>query len=281
MNLLVDEISFAYNGFPVLSNLSLEVGKGQFMGIVGANGSGKTTLLKNIGGVLRPEKGAIYLGDCKISDFTNKQLARRIAAVEQEMQIGFNFTVREVVEMGRFPHLKKLESHGTQDYDAIENALKITGLEDFSNRPVNELSGGEKQRVYLALALAQEPELLLLDEPTSSLDINYQLRIMETLEKLSERGITIVAAIHDLNLAANYCQRVGVLNEGSLLNSGPPIEVLTSSVLEEAFGVSVGVQRMEDRDFICVYPTGDKDGGGSFDEPNFLENYERGSGSAS
>lgn len=254
MKVDINKLKFAYNGRDILKELDLSIRKNDFIGLVGPNGSGKTTLLKNIGGVLNPDGGGIYFDGEAIQSFTAKEIATKVAALQQETQVGFDFTVREVVEMGRFPHLNRFEKHGTDDYRAIDWALSVTDLEDFSDRYINQLSGGEKQRVFLALALAQEPELLLLDEPTSSLDINYQVRIMETVRGLKEEGITIIAAIHDLNLAAHYTDRIGMIVDGEIKVLGEPCEVLTRENISETFGVDVEVKNGEPKDLVHIFP---------------------------
>lgn len=254
MKVEVEGLNFSYNGIGVLEGLDLTVRRGEFIGIVGPNGSGKTTLLKNIGGVLKPEEGAVYLDTEELSTIPIKEVATKVAAVQQETTVGFDFTVREVVEMGRFPHLERFERHTEGDLRAIDRAIEITDLEDFSDRCVNQLSGGEKQRVFLALALAQEPELLLLDEPTSSLDINYQVKIMETVHQLQSEGLTVIAAIHDLNLAAQYADRVALLSEGKVKVLGKPDKVLTRKNIEQVFGVEVEVEDSDVKGSIHIFP---------------------------
>lgn len=254
MKVDIDELSFAYNGKSVLEGLDLTIREGEFLGLVGPNGSGKTTLLKNIGGVLEPDNGLIYLDQEDLSSLPTKEVATKVAALQQETRVGFDFTVREVVEMGRFPHLDRFERHTDVDTRAVERAIEVTDLDEFCDRPVNQLSGGEKQRVFLALALAQEPDLLLLDEPTASLDINYQVKIMETVQELSSEGLTVVAAIHDLNLAAQYADRVALLSDGGIEVLGKPREILTVDNIAEVFGVEVEVEDSDLKDSIHIFP---------------------------
>ncbi len=254
MKVDIDELSFAYNGKSVLEGLDLTIREGEFLGLVGPNGSGKTTLLKNIGGVLEPDNGLIYLDQEDLSSLPTKEVATKVAALQQETRVGFDFTVREVVEMGRFPHLDRFERHTDVDTRAVERAIEVTDLDEFCDRPVNQLSGGEKQRVFLALALAQEPDLLLLDEPTASLDINYQVKIMETVQELSSEGLTVVAAIHDLNLAAQYADRVALLSNGGIEVLGKPREILTVDNIAEVFGVEVEVEDSDLKDSIHIFP---------------------------
>lgn len=261
MKVDVNELSFAYNGKRVLRNLDLSIRAGEFLGVVGPNGSGKTTLLKNMGGVLNPDNGLIYLDEEDLSSLPIKEVATKIAALQQETTVGFDFTVREVVEMGRFPHLDRFERHTDDDTQAVNKAIEVTELGKFCDRPVTQLSGGEKQRVFLALALAQEPDLLLLDEPTASLDINYQVKIMKTVKELSSEGLTVVAAIHDLNLAAQYADRVALLSGGRIEVLGSPREVLTGDNIAETFGVEVEVEDSDLKGSIHIFPkTGKREG---------------------
>jgi len=254
MKVKVNGLNFAYNGKDVLKDLDLSIREGEFLGIVGPNGSGKTTLLKNMGGVLDPDDGLVYLGEEELSAMPIKKVATKVAALQQETTVGFDFTVREVIEMGRFPHLDRFERHTEGDERAVRRAIEVTDLEKFCNRPVNQLSGGEKQRVFLALALAQEPELLLLDEPTASLDINYQVKIMETVQDLKDEGLTVAAAIHDLNLAAQYTDRVALLSGGNIKVIGKPRDVLTGKNIADTFGVEVEVEDSESKGSIHIFP---------------------------
>jgi len=254
MKVNIDGLKFAYNGREVLRELDLTIEEREFLGIVGPNGSGKTTLLKNIGGVLEPTGGGIYLDGKSIGSLSSKKIATKVAALQQENHVGFDFTVREVVEMGRFAHLNRFERHGADDHRAVDRALTVTDLEEFSDRYVNQLSGGEKQRVFLALAIAQEPDLLLLDEPTSSLDINYQIKIMETVRGLKEEGITVIAAIHDLNLAAHYTDKVAMMSQGGIKVLGDPCRVLTRENISDTFGVEVEVKNADPTDFVHIFP---------------------------
>ncbi len=254
MKVQVDGLSFAYNGKKVLEGLHLPVRGGEFLGVVGPNGSGKTTLLKNIGGLLQPDAGSIYLDGRLLANIPIREIATKVAALQQEATVGFDFTVREVVEMGRFPHLDRFERQTDNDVRAVDRALSVTDLQDFSDRCVNQLSGGEKQRVFLALALAQEPDLLLLDEPTASLDINYQARIMETVRDLQSDGLTVIAAVHDLNLAAQYSDRVALLSGENIKVIGEPPEVLTEENIAEVFGVEVEVERSNAGRGIHIFP---------------------------
>lgn len=243
MRISVERLGFAYDGRPVLEGISLEVNEGEILALVGPNGSGKSTLLKNIAGVLRPTAGVVLLDFKALSGFSARELAHHFGVLEQERHVGFDFTVRELVELGRLPHLGRLERLSAEDRAAVRRAMELTHIEELSARPISKLSGGERQRVFLAIALAQEPKALLLDEPTAHLDINYQLDIMEIIRARARAGLTVIMALHDLNLAALYADRLALLHRGRILALGWPEEVLTPERIEAAFGAEVAVSR--------------------------------------
>ena len=221
----------------VLQDLSLSVPTGEFLGLVGPNGAGKTTLLGTVNGLVEPVRGRVEVAGEPVAGRSARNLARRVATVPQEPGLGFDFTARDVVSMGRTPHQSRFSAPGEDDRSAVERALSRTRTTDFADRPVGELSGGERQRVLLARALAQETPVLLLDEPTASLDINHQVATLSLVRELAEEGRTAVAAIHDLDLAARFCDRLALLAEGELVAVGPPREVLTAARLERAYDV--------------------------------------------
>ena len=241
MKVTIKDLSFSYDTKPVLEGINLELGGGKILALVGPNGSGKTTLLKNISGVLKPQRGAVYLDFKKLAELSPKEIARELAVQEQEIHVGFDFTVREVVELGRLPHLKKLKALSAQDLQAMEEAMRVTETQPFAERSIFSLSSGERQRVWLAMALAQEPKVLLLDEPTAHLDINYQIEIMELVKRLSGQGLTVLMAVHDLNLAAAYADRIAVLHEGRIVALGEPQDVLTEELIERVFKARVRI----------------------------------------
>lgn len=249
MKVAIKGVSFSYDTRPTLRGIDLEVGEGEILALVGPNGSGKTTLLKNISGVLRPQCGAVYLDFKKLAELSPRQIAQRMAALEQEIHAGFDFTVGEIVELGRLPHLKKLKALSAQDRQAVEEALRATEIQSFAQRSIFALSSGERQRVWLAMALAQEPQILLLDEPTAHLDINYQIEIMEIIKSLVQKGLAVLMAIHDLNLAAAYADRIAVLHEGRIAALGRPREVLTEELIERVFKARVRILRDQDNGF--------------------------------
>mgnify|MGYP000583822996 CR=1 FL=1 len=237
----VDDVSLSYGDLSVVSDVSLSVEPGEFVGLVGPNGAGKTTLLGAINGVLAPETGAVRVGGERVADLSSRAASRLVATVPQDTTVAFDFSVADIVEMGRTPY------HGrfTGDPDAaaaVDRALERTETERFRDRPVGSLSGGERQRVVLARALAQETPALVLDEPTASLDVNHQVRTLELVADLvDDEGKAALAAIHDLDLAARFCDRLAVLADGDLLAVGPPEEVLTAAHLDRAFDTDAAV----------------------------------------
>ncbi len=241
MEITVDGLKFSYDGSPLLNGIDLNVPKGEVLAIVGPNGSGKTTLLKNISGILSPGVGSVYLDMTRLPELSITELARHLAVVEQEREIGFDFTVREIVALGRLPHQGRFARETRTDKEWIGRAMELANVAPFAERSIRELSGGEKQRVFLAMALAQNPRVLLLDEPTTYLDINHQLQIMEIVRQQAATGLTVLMAIHDLNLAAQYADRVAILHRGRLLVVGRPTDALTEANIKEAFQTDVVV----------------------------------------
>lgn len=254
MRISINDLGFAYDGRPVLQDIQLEVEEGEILALVGPNGSGKTTLLRNIAGVLKPRSGAVYLDFKELGEFTPRELARRLGALEQERQVGFDFTVKELVELGRIPHLGRFERQREKDRRAVMKAMQITRISEFTERPIGQLSGGERQRVFLAIALAQEPKILLLDEPTAHLDINYQIELMGIVRQRAREGLTVVMALHDLNLAAYYADRVALLHRGRIAALGRPEEVLTAQNIKKIFGAEVAVGRNPLTGGLYIYP---------------------------
>lgn len=239
----VRALSCAYGEREALRTIELAVSRGAFLGLVGPNASGKTTLLKAICRSLHPRSGAVLVDGQDVSAIRRRELARRVAIVPQETFASFAFTVREVVMMGRTPHLGRFDLEGTKDLEVVERAMQLTALEGLADRPITELSGGERQRAIIAQALAQEPRVLLLDEPTLHLDLDHQLEIMEVLKRLNAGGMTIIAALHDLDLAAYYCDTMALIGSGRLVAAGPPEDVFTESNLRSVFRAPILVRR--------------------------------------
>jgi iron complex transport system ATP-binding protein len=225
---------------PVLANISLEVRAGEMLALIGPNGSGKTTLLRVASGGLRQSAGSAMLDGRDLGALSARERARQIAVVPQAGPIPSGLFVREMVSLGRTPYSRLLLGPTLQDRQAVEWALAAAGVEDFAERFVDELSGGERQRVILARALAQQASVLLLDEPTANLDVHHQVAMLELVRGLSrERGLAVLTAVHDLQLAALYCDRVALLSGGQIVSQGAPEAVLTAPLLLEAFGQRV------------------------------------------
>jgi iron complex transport system ATP-binding protein len=251
------DVSFSYEGAEVVRGVSLSLQRGDFVGVLGPNGSGKSTLLKLMCGLLVPTRGEIFFGGVALRTLTAREVARRIAFMPQEQMTDFPFTVAERVLMGRHPHLGLLEFESAQDAEVAREAMRLTDTLQFANRTYREISGGERQRASLAAALAQQPEILLLDEPTTALDIKFQVQILSLLKKLNrERGLTVVMAIHDLNLAAVSCKRLALLKQGEKKWEGAPSEVLTEDKLREIYEIGIREIRDEKGNPVALMPEG-------------------------
>lgn len=236
MRITVQGVSVNYVSHPALADVNLSVADGEILAIVGPNGAGKSTLLRAIAGALRPQKGVVYLDFRNVREFSVRERARILAMVEQGMVPSFDFTVRELVEFGRIPHKGRFSGWSAQDEAAVERALQLTGLANMAHRRWSELSGGERQRALLAMAFAQEPKVLVLDEPTAHLDIAHQIELMQLVTAWAEKGMTVIMALHDLNLAAAFAHRLVLLSQGRIVAQGKPQEVLVPSILREVFG---------------------------------------------
>ena len=244
MGLKVKDVDAYYGSKKVLASIDFNAAHGEFLGIIGPNGSGKTTLLRTISRILRPRKGAILLDERAIEELNERDFACKFALVPQETAINFEFSALDIVLMGRNPHLRRWELESQKDIEIAKRCMELTNCWHLADRRITELSGGEKQLVLIARALAQEPEVLLLDEPTSHLDINYQIEIMELLKRLTrQEGLIVVAVIHDLNLAAHYCDRLVLLHRGRVASIGTPELVLNPDNIKNTFGVDVIVWR--------------------------------------
>ena len=237
-----DRVSFAYGARTVLTDVSLVLAPGEQVGLIGPNGGGKTTLVRLLSGVLAPQAGTVRLEGRPLAAHRRRDVARRLAVVPQDPTVEFPFTALEVVLMGRAPHLGTLGFPGARDVAVAREAmarLDVGGVED---RPLDRLSGGERQRVLLARALAQEPLALLLDEPTTHLDLRHQAGIYDVVQELRrERGTAVLSVLHDLNLAALHCDRLVLLAGGRVARQGAPRDVLTADVLRAAYGTEVHV----------------------------------------
>lgn len=230
----VCDLGFSIENKKIIDNINLCIKENKFVGLIGPNGCGKSTLLKNIYRIYKPDKGAVYLNGVDIEKIKSKEVAKSMSVVFQENNHQFDFTVKEIVLMGRYAHKGLLDTDTKQDKEIALDALKKVGLNDFYNRSFLSLSGGEKQRVLMARALTQDAKMIILDEPTNHLDIKYQLQIMDIIRDLK---VTAFAAVHDFNIASNYCDYLYVMEKGKIKYFGEPEEVLTSKVFEEVFEV--------------------------------------------
>lgn len=234
----LEGVWFSYpRGSPLFQGLSLRIEEGEFFGIIGPNGAGKSTLLRLIAGILTPQMGEISILGRPIAQYSRRALSRIIGLVPQESHFIFDFPVWEVVLMGRNPYLSRFERPGPEDFRAVSEALKFTDTYRFKPLPISQLSAGERQLVVLARTLAQEPQILLLDEATTHLDIGHQLKIIEILERLNRLGRTILFLAHDLNLASRYCKRVLLLNRGRAVVCDRPERVMEPELIEQVYGV--------------------------------------------
>ncbi len=242
MTLEAKEVAYAVRGTKVLNGVSAEFRPGQFYGIIGPNGAGKTTLLQLLAGTWKPDDGEVLLEGRPVTAISRKRLARRMAVLQQGGLPPVGFTVREVAEMGRFPHRNWLGAETEDSGPIIEHALDAMGLAALQHRRLNQLSGGERQRAALAKLMVQQPDILLLDEPTTYLDIGYQLGLLDTVRDWQRReGLTVIAVLHDLNLAALYCDRLLALHDGKDAAFGSPQEVLTPELVRTLYGTTPAV----------------------------------------
>ncbi len=240
----IKNLSHSYGDLPILKNLSLSIQKGAFFIIIGPNGSGKTTLIRIISGVEKYRKGRLKILGNPLRQYTRKTLAKTLAVVPQMHQSDFPFTVAEIVIMGRTPHLGILGLARKKDLESAAQAMAFTGVDKLADRKIDQLSGGERQRVFIARAICQEPKIMLLDEPTASLDLAHQVRVMDLMKKLkNEMGITVIMVSHDINLASMYGDRLLLLKEGRIIRMGVPEDVITRKTLEEVYGCSLLVDQ--------------------------------------
>ena len=253
--LSLQNISAGYGGGLVLRNVTADIGAGEFVGMVGPNGCGKTTLLRVISGVLPFREGRVQFGNRNVGDIGRRELARTMAYLMQNLSLDLDFTVREVALMGRSPHVPRLGGETEKDFQITQRAMDLADVSHLADRPITEVSGGERQRAFIAMCLAQEPEVFLLDEPTSHLDIGHQLSILDLIARLNRQtGVTVIAVFHDLNLAAEYCRRLLVLDRGCIAASGTPLEVLTPEIVAKVYGATVRIERnpLSDKPHVVV-----------------------------
>ena len=234
------DVVSGYGKETVINQLSLDVAEGDFIGVIGPNGSGKSTLLKTLTGVLPLMSGEIALMERDLKRISAREIACIAAVIPQETTIFFSFTVEEVVAMGRHPHLGRFRKAGREDQRIVEEAMTFTDTIGIRRRDINQISGGERQRAIIARALAQQPRVLFLDEPTSHLDINHQIEVFNLLRKLNEeRGMTVFAITHDLNICAEYCREVLMLKRGRITCRGVPSEIISEENIRSVYGAEV------------------------------------------
>jgi len=235
----VENVEVSLAGKKVLEDVTARA-EDEFVGVVGPNGAGKTTLIRAANGAAKPNDGVVRVGGDKISSLSSREVSRRVATMPQNTDVSFEFSVEEVVRMGRHPHVPRF---GSDEKNKVENAMERVDVAQFADRSVHEVSGGERQRVLLARCLAQDADVLLLDEPTASLDVNHAVETLSLVRSLVEEGRTAVAAIHDLDLAARFCDRLVLVGDGRVVSSGTPEEVLTEENVEDVFGTPAFVGR--------------------------------------
>ena len=241
MRLVAESLTLGYRGREVLRDVSLSIAPGEFVAIVGPNASGKSTLLRAIGRAHRPQRGRVTLDGDDLYRLPPREVARRLALLPQLMETEIDLTVEELAWRGRLPHQRMLRPTTDRDAQVVEEALRATDSWELRARPLGALSGGERQRAWIALALAQEPRVLLLDEPTTFLDLRHQLEVMETLRALRAGGLSVVCVLHDLALGARYADRLIGIARGGIAFDGPPAEALDADVLSDVFGVPMDV----------------------------------------
>ncbi len=255
VTLRINNIACRYDAADVLENINFSAKGGDFIGVIGPNASGKSTLLKSISKVLKPHTGVVLLNEKDVYTFKSAEIAKNLAVVPQESVISFAFTALEVVLMGRTPHLNRFEMESTQDLIIAQKSMELTNTWYLAERPIDTLSGGEKQRIIIARALTQEPRVLLLDEPTDHLDINHQIEILDLIKRLSkEKEMVVIGVFHDLNIVSQYCDRLILLHKGRIFAAGGAGDVLTGENIEKVYGVKVTVKQDDVSGRLIIHP---------------------------
>lgn len=240
--LKIEGVSFSYNEELVLDKISFDIKKGEFLSVLGPNGSGKSTLLKLLNNIIRPDSGVIYLKSKDIKKYKLKDLAKEISWVPQNTFINYDFLVKDIVMMGRYPYKNILDKTNNKDIEIVNEAMNLTNTYQLRNKKINEISGGERQRVIISRAIAQNTDIILLDEPMSNLDINHQLEIMGFLKNINiKNNITIVIVIHDINLATRYSSQILMLNDKKVLSKGKPNEIITNKNLRDVYHIDSAI----------------------------------------
>lgn len=236
------QLSFSYRTQTVLQDINLEIPHQSLLALIGPNGSGKTTLLRVMSKALRPQQGTVLLDSRPLASFSARDLAQKLAVISSEQHFEFPFSVADVVAMGRFPHLNRLARMSGQDWKIVDEAMEKTCVLHFRNRSISQLSSGEKQRVLIARAIAQQPSLLMLDEPNAHLDINHQIAIFNLLRRLNrQHQMTVIVVLHDLSAAAAFCDTMVLLHRGQIVRTGKPAEVITAELIQQTYGAEVTV----------------------------------------
>ena len=240
----IENISAGYGSQLVLSDVSMHAEAGEFIGIIGPNGSGKTTMLRTISGVLALKSGKVMFDGTSLKKINRQKLAQTMACLSQELSLNLSFTVRQIVLMGRFPHVRKFGGETQKDFEIADKAMEFADVSHLGERLITEISGGEKQRALIAMCLAQEPKILLLDEPTNHLDISHQLGTLDLIKNLNhQRDMTVISVFHDLNLASEYCDKLLVLDGGKVAAFGEVENVLTSEMILKVYGAKVRTEQ--------------------------------------
>jgi len=243
MAIVVQNLSFSFSQKPAVDELDFKVSNSEIVGIIGANGAGKSTIIKLLTKVLKPQNGTIAIDEKDLESLSRMDLARRLAVVSQISELPESFSVEEIVMMGRTPHIGFLASETKRDNEIVEKVMSRTDVLKFRSRHLGSLSGGEKQRVVLARALAQEPKYLLLDEPTNHLDLNHSIELMRLIKKEVENGMGVLLILHDLNLASRVCDRLLVLEDGKIVGQGSTNEVISKTLIKNVFGAEVNIYK--------------------------------------
>lgn len=250
----VENLQFGYNE-KIIDNISFKIEEGKFVSLIGPNGSGKSTIIKLLNHLYPPWQGRILIDNEDINSFSKKELARKISLVPQNTLIEYEFTVEDIVLMGRYPYKKRFERYNEEDYEIAYHALKATNTFHIKDKIITEISGGERQRVIIAKALAQETPIILLDEPTAHLDINHQMEILNLLRRLNkEKKTTIIIAIHDINLASRFSDEIIILSMGKIIDNGIPENVITKENMEKVYSVKVAIDKNKHTNSLSITP---------------------------
>ena len=253
-------LSIGYGNKSVLQDVNAKINKGEIVGIIGCNGAGKSTLLKTIRGLLPKQSGEILYFGRKLESFSEKELAREVAYLQQNVEVGFGYTGKDIVLAGRYPYMKWWKGESISDEELALKCMEYTGTKELAERPVNEVSGGQKQRILLAKFLCHQTPILFLDEPTTGLDMVYQEEIFRFSKALAKMGKTILMVVHELNLAAKYCSRIILLGEGTVIADGRPDNVFTEKILSKAYNAPVRVIRSHNTNEIIEISTKEDNG---------------------